>query len=471
MKSIRRRLIIIILGLVTLVGSITILLSYKDARHEVGELFDAQLTQSAKVLDALVLNQLNNPEVSKQEIQAIQNIIDHIVVLDEPGFNDKEKNIESREAAEYERKIAFQIWSKDKNLFLRSASAPDTPLSVSSLNKNLSGYFDEVINGKRWRVYSIKTEDRHFLMQVGEQYDIRNELSKDISEQLVKTSVLSLPILAVLIWFAISKSLLPLNRITKEVTKRSRNNFNAINIQNVPDEIEPLILSINNLLERLQIAFENEQRFTDDAAHELRTPLAALKTQAQVALSADNTQDKQHALEKIIQGVERASHLVDQMLTIARLESITEARQEVSLEFLVTELLEQFADEITKKELQVKVAAEKEVFVKSIASALRILLNNLIDNAIRYSPDKGHITIEIHSNGRTGLTVENDAVPLSKSDIERIFDRFYRVSGTGTTGCGLGLAIAKQISDILGVSLIIENKKDNTGVVSRLVWS
>ena len=225
MISIRRRLIIILLGIVTVTGSVTVVLSYKDAHHEVGELFDAQLAQSSRVLDALIIQQVALSNIGRAEFKKIQNIIDHITVL-----NIQRNNGLDREGSEYERKIAFQMWDVKSNLILHSASAPVTPLSIASLNQNTSGYFNTIINDKRWRVFSTTTEDKKYIMQVGEQYEIRDELSVDISNQLVKSYLLSLPVLALLIWLAINKGLAPLGRITNEVSKRNKENLILLNL-------------------------------------------------------------------------------------------------------------------------------------------------------------------------------------------------------------------------------------------------
>jgi len=469
MISIRRRLIIIILSLIIFIGIITVYLSYRDARHEVGELFDAQLAQSARVLDALFLHQINKENITSSELKNIQNIIDHITVLDDPGYNGLSKEV-SVESISYERKIAFQIWSKENILIIRSASAPNIPLSAVSLKEQEHGYFNENINNKQWRVFSIKTEDNKYLMQVGEKFEIRNELTEDISKQLIRSSAVSIPILIIFIWVAISRSLLPLSRIATEVTKRNKENFNPLDIDNTPIEIAPLTESINDLLQRLKIAFEKEQQFTDEAAHELRTPLAALKTQAQVALSANNESEKKHALNKIIEGVDRASHLVNQMLVIARLEKFTKKNERINLHSFALGIIEQYKLQLDEKYLRVIVDGDVEVTVAGEIDGLTILLNNLLDNAIKYSHENSQITISIHNNNYTSMTIENSSQAITSDELERVFDRFYRVPGTGVTGCGLGLAISKQVSDMMGIKLSIINNKDNSGVISKIEW-
>lgn len=466
MISIRRRLIIILLGIVTVTGSATVVLSYKDAHREVGELFDAQLAQSSRVLDALIIQQVALSNIGRVEFKKIQNIIDHITVL-----NIQRNNGLDRKGSEYERKIAFQMWDVKRNLILHSASAPVTPLSIDSLNQNTSGYFNTIINDKRWRVFSTTTEDKKYIMQVGEQYEIRDELSADISDQLVKSYLLSLPILALLIWVAIKKGLAPLDRVTNEVSKRNKENFDSISLNNIPAEIKPLIYSINDLLLRLKIAFESEQRFTDDAAHELRTPLAALKTQAQVALAADNNSDKSHALEKITQGVDRASHLVDQMLVIARLDKSSLKKEPINLYSFINELVGQFDSVVSNKKLSFRLECDKGIVVKNDISSLTILLNNLLDNAVRYSCDSSDIVISIQQNENTQLTIKNFGECIPANDLERVFDRFYRVPGSSVTGCGLGLAISKQVAEMQNIKLTLHNEIDNSGVVAKLVWA
>lgn len=425
MTSIRRRLIIILLGIVIVTGSISVLLSYKDAQHEVGELFDAQLAQSARVLDALIIQQVALSKEDSVDFKKIQTIIDHITVLNSQYTNGLDNKTDSSEVNEYERKLAFQMWSvQNHSLILHSASAPISPLSSDSLKTNKTGYFNSIINEKRWRVFSTATDDEKYIMQVGEQYDIRDELTEEISAQLIKSSLYALPVLAFLIWFAIREGLSPLARITNEVSKRNKENFNAINLNNIPLEVKPLIHSLNGLLSRLKIAFETEQRFTDDAAHELRTPLAGLKTQAQVALAATNSNDKSHALEKIMQGVDRASHLVDQMLVIARLEKQSSNKEKINLYQLVNELLSQFESIANEKNLVFCLEGEKDAVVDMDLTGLIILLNNLLDNAIRYSSNSTEIIINIQHNGKTELTIQT----LRRVFLQQIWNEYLIVS-------------------------------------------
>lgn len=471
MTSIRRRLVIILLGVVIITGSITVLLSYKDAQHEVGELFDAQLAQSARVLDALIIQQVALSNAGSVDFKKIQNIINHITVLNSQRANGLKNKKNLPEDFEYERKIAFQMWGVQNNLLiLRSASAPVLPLSTDSLKTNRTGFFNTLIDKKRWRVFSTATEDKKYIMQVGEQYDIRDELTEDISAQLIKSSLFALPVLALLIWGAIRKGLAPLGRITSEVSKRNKENFDAINLKQIPLEIKPLIQSINDLLARLKIAFESERRFTDDAAHELRTPLAGLKTQAQVALAANNNDDKAHALEKIIQGVDRASHLVDQMLVIARLEKYSVSNESINLYQIINELISQFESLVNEKKLTFCLEGDKNVVVHTDITSLIILLNNLLDNAVRYSSSSTEIIINIQQNGKAELSISNCGESIPEADLKRVFDRFYRVPGSPATGCGLGLAISKQVAEMQNIKLTIENKTDNSGVIARLVW-
>jgi two-component system sensor histidine kinase QseC len=449
------------------IGSITIVRSYLDARYEVQELFDAQLAESARIIQAQLLFVMRSN--TKDEIRRL--------LEDQPflpqAHTDKNGNGDeiSPYGHKYEHKIAFQLWNNKSQLILRSPSAPTTALSELALDPATRGYSNEKIAGNNWRVFSLWDRNNEYLVQVGEKYDIRNELIHKISTRLIRPSLISLPILAFLIWLGIGRGLAPLKKVTTEVARREPGFLEPINIGPVPKEIRPLATALNDLLQRLGQALEMERRFTDDAAHELRTPLAALKTQAQVALRATDQQERNNALQQIIKGVDRASHLLQQMLTLARLHSSGEelVTETVPLYRFAEDVVAQLAPLALSKHIALALEGDESASLEVNSVSLELLLRNLIGNAINYTPERGDVQVNIQTrNDETFLTVTDSGPGIDPELLERVFDRFFRIPGQPASGCGLGLTIARQSVELLNAELELKNRTDGPGLIAEV---
>ena len=430
--SIRRRLLIILLSTMALVWLVTATTSFIETRHEISELFDAQLAQSAHTLRALAAHEIEELGQMDEGLKFhLQEIVD--------DFNHQEGH-------KYERLIALQIWApKSQELLLRSLSAPPTLLS------NERGYTDRVINNKSWRIFSLEDPETKFMILVGQSYAIRNELINAVAQQHIVPMLLAFPLMAFFIWAGISRALKPLIRLTSEVGNRAPTNLTPIRLTGVPEETRSLVRAINKLFERLQNAFANERRFTADAAHELRTPLAALKTQAQVAQRATDKEQRIKSLDQMLVGVDRTSRLLEQLLTLARVDPETDLRQEeqVDLCLLAAEVMAELAPSAIEKNIELTLEENFKSMVNGHGDSLHILLRNLIDNAIRYTPEGGSVEVTINThNNSVQLMVADSGTGIPEEERERIFERFYRRTGTKATGSGLGLSIVKRIADL-----------------------
>lgn len=443
MNSLRAKLLILLISITSLAWLATALSSYIDAHHEIDELFDAQLAQSAKTLLALADHEL---EDMKDD--------DNGVVEEMPAGSH-----------EYERKIAFQIWSEDGRLLLRSANAPSLPMSGRR-----KGFDETEIGGERWRVYVQRGEEGKFHVQVGEHHEVRAELAGYVTTRLLLPLAVALPVLALLIWLAIGRGLAPLRRISNEVAMRDPTNLAALETSDVPVEILPLVGSLNTLLVRLEQALTNERRFTADAAHELRTPLAALKTQAQVARRADNASQRDAALENLILGTDRATHLVEQLLTLARLDPEGESavlKETCDLAALARRILADQTPTALSKHIELELTGLESVPITGNSAMLGILLRNLVDNAIRYTPSGGRVAVSVVAS-RLEVTDSGPGIP--EQEKQRVFDRFYRVLGTEASGSGLGLSIVQRIVDLHGAKLILETGEQGKGLSVIVVF-
>jgi len=474
MRSIRQRLLITLLSIIALVGIVTLARSYLDARHEVQELFDAQLAQSSRVLQSLIIHEIADGELGmgadeRSERPRRRRLRGQI--------QQEESRLYEHHGHDYELKVAFQVWSADGQLLMHSTSTPEQPLAPHVITQHgfRSGFSDATIDGRHWRVFSLWDADHRFLVQVGERHDVRDELTTKISRRLVTPSLISLPILALLIWFGIGRGLAPLRTVAAEVTRRAPNYLEPMDVGPVPREVRPLVDNLNDLFARLASAFERERRFTADAAHELRTPLSALKTQAQVALRASDDNERRAALEQLLAGVDRASHLIEQLLTLARLEPGTHPiqHQSVQLRPILVDVLSQLGGKAVAKGLNLELTGDAEPLIAAEPVSLSMLVRNLVDNAIRYTPTGGAISVAIEDEGENGaveLTVTDTGPGIEPVLRERVFDPFYRGLGSGTPGCGLGLAIVRQIAELHDARVELDDNPAGQGLRVRVIF-
>lgn len=430
--SIRRRLLVALLATILLAWIATLLLSYRDARHELDELLDAHLAQSASLLLAQVGHEMD--DVDEEHAPPVHR---------------------------YSRRVAFQIWEKGKRLMLHSAGAPDEPLSPRN-----EGFSNSEIAGERWRVFSAWDERRHFLVQVGERREARDKLVLTIARHLLQPLLVTLPVLGLLIWFGVARGLRPLRELGRQVAARRPDNLAALEAAAAPVEVVPLVEGLNQLFARVRASFDSERRFTADAAHELRTPLAAIKTQAQVARAATAEAERRHALDNVLVGCDRAAHLVEQLLTLARLEPETRKQHEhCDLHALAVAAVAELAPAAIDKDVDLQLADGAAPRVRGEPALLAILLRNLIDNAIRYSTRHSVVRVTVANTGDGAqLTVTDQGPGIPAESRALVWERFYRVLGTGETGSGLGLSIAKRIADLHGATIAMSEGDAGRGL-------
>jgi len=446
MPSIRKRLLFNLLTFFLLSWLIIAGFTYSQAKHEIEELFDAQLAQTAGMIAELAVNKVEKKEINSTAL--VKAIYGH----------------------KYERKVSFQIWKGDQ-LLLHSQSAPHSKLSLSL------GFSDKSINGIAWRVFGMQHSQSNYMIYAGENYGVRNEMIFYVTQSVLLPLLWELPLLAILIWLCIGQGLRSLQRVALEVARKTPQQLMPIESKNVPDEIIPLTTSLNDLLYRLNQAFELEKRFTADASHELRTPLAGIRTQSQVALRSIDPEEQKKALLNIIQGVDRSSHLVDQMLILARLEPESSNKNFATVDMLI--LSENIISDLfpLAKEKQIELSLIDQTTttaqhsVKGYEPGLAILLRNLIDNAIRYTPSNGHVELAIFTkNSNCCLTISDSGPGIPEDKRERIFDRFYRQDNHDGYGCGLGLSITQRIADIHHAKISLAAGLDGKGLCVTILF-
>lgn len=442
MNSLRLRLLLL-LSLTLGIGWVAAAwFTHAEARHEIDEMFDAQLAQSARVLLGTMRHHLHERA--------------------EHGGDE----IESAHA--YEQKLVFQVWD-ESGLQMRSATAPMTALAKAE-----PGYSEAVFNGQSWRVFTRWGKHHEFMIQVAEPTAEREKLARHIVLKVLLPALVILPILALMVWFAVGAGLQPLKLLKKEVRQRTAERLEPVSMVGVPDEVAPLTQALNDLFARLQYAFEAERRFTADAAHELRTPLAALKTQAQVAMRATEDAERQIALENVLRGVDRATHLLEQLLTLARVDPDAAATGHEPLELrpLAASVLAHLAPFARERKIELSLEDGAAGKVVGNPAQLAVLMRNLLDNAVRYTPEGGSVSVSIrHDRDATVLEVCDTGPGIPEQEKAQVLERFYRIPGSAAEGSGLGLSIVQRIAELHHARLELAGGDNGKGLKVSLFFA
>lgn len=291
-------------------------------------------------------------------------------------------------------------------------------------------------------------------------------LVEEIVERMLLPALLGLPFMAILILLAIHHGLKPLDQIAREIATRDPDRLHPVMPDRAPDEIRPLLDALNSLLGRVERTLVNERRFTADAAHELRTPLAALAIQSQVASRSTNPDERQRALEQLQLGITRAARLVEQLLTLARLDPTDGIARPlpVALDELAQEVCADHGSLALEKHIALELDASP-VRLSGNGDMLRILLRNLVDNALRYTPDGGQVCVRVGEGADGGeLSVVDSGPGIPVEERERAFDRFHRLAGQDIEGSGLGLSIVARIAELHGAKIALEDVPDGSGL-------
>src|SRR3990167_2335909 len=439
-KSVRYFLLISLLLSITIASAINGVGNYLLDEQVIQPYLDAQLVRIAKLIEILNQSANTNANIKSQ-------IIDYF----------------SKNEPITKQKFFFQIWDKDNKLLMNSDRTLTLPLRTAPI-----GFSDQVIDNNDWRIYTTYDNKQEVKIVVAELYNIRRELANDIAHSNANILLITYPVFGILVWFIISFALRSITRVTTEISSRASTFLEPVQLTEIPIEIKPLVAELNQLFIRLKLAFERNKRFAADAAHELRTPLAALKTHVQVALKADNNADRNKAFQNVIESVDRSSHVVAQLLTLSRLgeeERLTDIKP-LDLHKLTTEMMAYLAPHALEKDIEIELApAPKEPVMMGSDIALGILIRNIVDNAIRYTPRKGEVTVAIINTGTQVIfrvTDTGSGIPIDLR--ERVFERFYRILGTKATGSGLGLAIVGQIAKLHHADITLTTPPNGNGL-------
>jgi two-component system sensor histidine kinase QseC len=333
---------------------------------------------------------------------------------------------------------------------------------------------DQKIDDQAWRTLVVMTESGDLRIQVFQSLRQRNKEALEIASNTVLPLGLLIPFLIGLIYFSVRRGLKPLDDLAMGVSQRSPENLQAFDTASIPREVRPLISALNSLLGRLGQALENERRFTADAAHELRTPLAAIRVQAQVALSSTDTEQHRHALNQVLAGTGRATRLVEQLLRLARLDPLARLPQTQKLDLVATvaRLMDEVIPGVPERASDLKLeSCDVPITVYGDVGLLTIAMRNLIDNALRYTQAGCGILVFVRQEHGEAIFGVRDAGPgVKPEELPMLIKRFYRSNNTHAEGSGLGLAIVRRIAELHGARLEVDSL-EGQWFEARLRWN
>ena len=418
--SLRTRLLWFLFAAISVTALAQAFVAYRTARAEADAIFDYHMQQMALSLrSGLPLNARGTPADAER---------------DDENFD-----------------FVVQVWTADGLRVFQSARAALPQQAVL-------GFSDVKAHGTTYRVFSLQSRTQ--TIEVAQDMAARREMAGTLALRTVGPIAVMAPLLMLIVWWVVSASLAPVSRVRRQVSQRQADDLTEVSEAGLPEEIRPLVRELNLLFGRVRQAFDAQKSFVADAAHELRSPLAALKLQAQGLQRAPDDAARDVAVSRLTAGIDRATRLVEQLLILARQQASAAAgvkAEPVSLVELARLSIIDAAPAAQARRIDLGLAHADEGRISGHPEALRILLRNLLDNAVKYSPDGGAVDVEVRRDDAAMLLSVQDSGPgIPHEDRERVLDRFYRVAGTQTTGSGLGLAIVKSIAELHGAQLTLD---------------
>ncbi len=417
--SLRARLLWFLLAAIVLTATAQAVIAYRTAHAEADVIFDYHMQQMALALrSGLPANATASTEPSSADGQATDFVV--------------------------------QVWTADGLQVFRSA---DTQLP----ERGVLGFSDLPANGTSYRVFSMQSRSQ--IIQVAQDMAPRREMARTLALRTVAPIAVMAPLLMILVWWVVNASMVPVTRARLQVAQRRADQLTEISEAGLPSEIRPLVHELNLLFGRLSVAFDAQKSFVADAAHELRSPLAALKLQVQGLRGAGSDAARELAVARLSAGIDRATRLVEQLLVLARQQAsaATGVKTEpVALADIVRQELVDATSSARAHALDIGLTHADKGNVAGQPEALRILVRNLVDNALKYTPSGGKIDLEVRKPGdRIVLGIDDSGPGIAECDRVRVLDRFYRVEGTQAPGSGLGLAIVRSIAEFHGATLTL----------------
>jgi two-component system sensor histidine kinase QseC len=413
----RGRLLALLLAVVALAWAAVAALTYSDSRREIDALLDAHLAQAARLLIAQSGHELDEIELEDAD-----------------------------QESPYGHAVAFQVWEHGRQLVLKSANAPSTRLSSAD-----NGFSDESAGAIRWRVYSDWDGEREVLVQVAEDYASRERIARHIALNVLAPLAIVLPLLGLAIWWVVGRGVRPLGQLAAELAARGPQDLAPLAPRPMPTEVAGLAQRLDSLFSRIRESLESERRFTSHAAHELRTPVAAIRAQAEVARTTADVGQRRAALDHVIEACDRAARLVEQLLLLARADEaeVASIAKPCRLDTVVQSAMADLAPAALKQDTTLSLDAPSPVAVAGEPTLLEALVRNLVDNAIRHGGTGGRVGVLVEREGREVILRVEDAGPgVPDAEFAQLGQRFYRAATARGTGSGLGLSIVARIVEL-----------------------
>ncbi|MFC5513869.1 ATP-binding protein [Massilia jejuensis] len=431
--SLRGRLLWFLLAAITLAALAQASIAYRTALDDADQIFDYHMQQMALSLRSST--PLSNTEATERLEAA-------------PGNDD----------------LVVQMWSPDGVQVFHSVSRARLP------QRAVLGFSNMKANGTTYRVFSIQTNNQ--TVQVAQDLAVRRNMAGNLALRTLGPIAVMMPILMLVVWWVVSGSLEPVARVRSQVARRQADDLSPVSEAGLPDEVRPLVHELNLLFGRVRTAFDAQQNFVADAAHELRTPLAALRLQAQSLDRAADPEARKVAVGRLTAGIDRATRLVEQLLVLARQEASAAngvATRPVDLAELARRTVGDLVGLAQAKEVDLGLQHADPASVDGQPDALHILLRNLVENAVKYTPHGGMVDIAVRAGKATVDVIVEDSGPgIAPEERERVFDRFYRVAGSDAAGSGLGLAIIKAIAERHGATLALDKSGRLGGLAAKV---
>jgi two-component system, OmpR family, sensor kinase len=362
--------------------------------------------------------------------------------------------------------LIIQIW--DSRGALLASSYPSLALPLRSGN----GFEDVRIGPRPWRVFVMHTPER--TVQAVQCLEFRSHVIRKQAFQAGLPIALLIPISAWILWFAACRALGRIETVARAAAAQDENTIGELPTQDVPSEIGPLVTAVNSLLTRLRDAFASQRRFVQDAAHELRTPITAMTLQLENLKACPMAPETAAQVSQFEAGLRRTKRLIEQLLRLARQEAPqkADAASKVELHAFLQELVSDLMPCADHRDIDLGLTVEVNATVHANPHELRSLLHNLLDNALRYTPEHGVVDVRLHADGgKVGVEIVDSGPGIPPDLLPRVFDRFFRIEGSDTEGSGLGLAIAKHAAERNRIDLALDNRIDRSGLVARVTFA
>lgn len=456
MRSLRARVMAFTLIVISAVLVPLGILSYHKTVEEFDELGDARLVQSTRTIDVLAEHAgLRKPSTGAP--------LD--VLIWRSPF--RERTVSARGHA-YEIRLGFQFWSPDHRLKLASDNFQSVALAATP-----SGFADLVLQDGRWRIFTMYDPDGD-VIRVAERYDSRNGIARDLLWEHLIPMLVALPVIALLVGLAVHRALRPLDSLTRDLGTRLPDDITPITLPGVPRELAPVLASLNGLVNRVHTALDRERHFAADAAHQLRTPLAAALLHLENATATESPDLRTIALRRAQEGLGRLQHLVNQFLDLAHWETVEREpeRELVDLEACVRTEVEDAAMLAAEKDLEVSIMIQDApARICGWETAIRALVRNLIDNAFKYTPARGRVDVRVYTDKRGTLLEVNDSGPgIPLEQRTTVFERFRRGHSADIHGSGLGLSIVGRIAHLHDAAVEFGASRFGSGLCIRAVF-